>query len=309
MLSNSVLSVNEVATFYAKNHSLAEAAIAVLAAEQEPITLRGLLYRLISTGVLANLQREYRRLGSVATKLRESGTIPFTWIVDHLRATLSRGPRGRVWPITVTQCVSVTERISGPRCRITSKSSLKRMRLRESFNRSPPRGTRERSGAAVKEFVYFVASRVNPMARTRRRKKPATEEATEAAVATNLPATSNGSPGQPSAIPETSPTADVATMPSPATPQPPRSPRSARATTAETRRRIRQARRRQARRPRRRRTRRRCRFGWNGGRRRNWRTIPRTGDVIRKQIAALTDVIAEVGWAGASRSTTNARSD
>ena len=75
------------ATFRSKNHALCREAVAILEREQ-PITLRGLLYQLISAGSLQNSKREYVRLGGVMTRLRESGDVPFTWIVDHIRATL-----------------------------------------------------------------------------------------------------------------------------------------------------------------------------------------------------------------------------
>jgi hypothetical protein len=52
------------------------------------MTLRQLFYRVISAGVIANSSREYKRLGSVMTRLREAGEVPRTWIVDHVRATL-----------------------------------------------------------------------------------------------------------------------------------------------------------------------------------------------------------------------------
>jgi hypothetical protein len=52
------------------------------------MTLRQLCYRLVSAGVLANKQSEYKRLGNVMTRLREAGEVPRTWIVDHIRATL-----------------------------------------------------------------------------------------------------------------------------------------------------------------------------------------------------------------------------
>jgi hypothetical protein len=71
----------------AKNLELAERAIAILEAEH-PMTLRQLYYRLVSAGVLYNDQREYKRLGSLMTRLREAGHVPRTWIVDHVRSTL-----------------------------------------------------------------------------------------------------------------------------------------------------------------------------------------------------------------------------
>jgi hypothetical protein len=52
------------------------------------MTLRQLFYRLVSAGVLHNSQKEYKRLGSVMTRLREANQIPLSWLVDHIRSTL-----------------------------------------------------------------------------------------------------------------------------------------------------------------------------------------------------------------------------
>jgi hypothetical protein len=76
-----------VLTFRSKNKALAQRAVEILEAER-PMTLRQLYYRLISAGVLANAQKEYKRLGNVMTTLREVGSVPRTWIVDHVRSTL-----------------------------------------------------------------------------------------------------------------------------------------------------------------------------------------------------------------------------
>jgi hypothetical protein len=51
------------------------------------MTLRQLFYRLVSAGSLGNRQKEYKRLGTLMTRLREQKQIPLTWIVDHLRQT------------------------------------------------------------------------------------------------------------------------------------------------------------------------------------------------------------------------------
>lgn len=75
------------AIFRTKNRALHLAAFESLQAEH-PMTLRQLYYRIVSAGELKNDQREYKRLGSVMTRLRESGEIPRTWIVDHIRSTL-----------------------------------------------------------------------------------------------------------------------------------------------------------------------------------------------------------------------------
>lgn len=73
--------------FRSKNRKLATAATDILEAER-PMTLRQLLYRLISAGELRNTRAEYSRLGSLMTRLREAGDIPRTWLVDHTRTTL-----------------------------------------------------------------------------------------------------------------------------------------------------------------------------------------------------------------------------
>jgi hypothetical protein len=74
--------------FRAKNLALAQAAVQAAAAEH-PVSLRGLFYRLVSAGVLpSNDKKHYKRLGEVVTRLRESGALPFDWIVDNLRATI-----------------------------------------------------------------------------------------------------------------------------------------------------------------------------------------------------------------------------
>jgi hypothetical protein len=59
-----------------------------LALHEHPITLRGLMYRVVSAGWLPSTDREhYMRLGRLMTALREAGTIPFSWIVDNVRST------------------------------------------------------------------------------------------------------------------------------------------------------------------------------------------------------------------------------
>ena len=76
-----------VTKFRRKNRLLVRDAVRILQ-EEQPVTLRQLYYRLISTGSLKNSVSEYRRLGQVMTRLREAGDIPYDWIVDHTRATI-----------------------------------------------------------------------------------------------------------------------------------------------------------------------------------------------------------------------------
>jgi hypothetical protein len=73
--------------FRSKNRKLADHATAILEAER-PMTLRQLFYRLVSAGEIKNKSAEYKRLGSIMTRLREAKHVPLDWIVDHIRATL-----------------------------------------------------------------------------------------------------------------------------------------------------------------------------------------------------------------------------
>src|SRR5262245_55324108 len=74
-------------TFRSKNRDLKDRAIQALE-DERPMTLRQLYYRMVSAGVLAARQQEYKRLGGVMTRVREASEIPRTWIVDHVRSTL-----------------------------------------------------------------------------------------------------------------------------------------------------------------------------------------------------------------------------
>lgn len=56
--------------------------------ELHPITLRGLFYRVVSTGFLPSTDDEhYKRVGRLVTRLRRNGLIPYSWIVDSMRST------------------------------------------------------------------------------------------------------------------------------------------------------------------------------------------------------------------------------
>jgi hypothetical protein len=58
------------------------------AATLHPITLRGLFYRVVSTGFLPSTDKEYYdRVGRMVTRLRRKGLIPYDWIVDSVRST------------------------------------------------------------------------------------------------------------------------------------------------------------------------------------------------------------------------------
>jgi hypothetical protein len=65
---------------------LVEGAKRILSAEQ-PMTIRQLFYRLVSIQALENSVPEYKKLSRVMTDARESGQVPFSWIVDRSRPT------------------------------------------------------------------------------------------------------------------------------------------------------------------------------------------------------------------------------
>lgn len=73
--------------FRSRTLELAQAAVASLE-DGQPMTLRHLFYRLISSGHLDNAKREYDRLTRVMTIVREAGAVSMDWIVDNLRETL-----------------------------------------------------------------------------------------------------------------------------------------------------------------------------------------------------------------------------
>ena len=77
--------------FRGDNLALAIVATDILIREQ-PITLRGLMYRVVSAGWLPSTDREhYTRIGRLMTRLREAGVVPFAWIVDGVRSTNKPG--------------------------------------------------------------------------------------------------------------------------------------------------------------------------------------------------------------------------
>jgi len=65
---------------------LVERAERILSAEQ-PMTIRQLFYRLVSVQALENGTPDYKKLSRVMTDARESGQVPFEWIVDRSRPT------------------------------------------------------------------------------------------------------------------------------------------------------------------------------------------------------------------------------
>jgi hypothetical protein len=79
---------NIIATgMHSKNLPLACVA-AEIACNEQPITVRGLLYRVVSAGWLPSTDKEhYNRHKHLMKTLREEGIVSFRWIVDNVRAT------------------------------------------------------------------------------------------------------------------------------------------------------------------------------------------------------------------------------
>jgi len=80
--------------FRAKTLPLAFVAAGILVAEQ-PVTPRGLLYRVLSSGFFGHRQPTGKRakkhsnqLSRITATLRERGVIPFSWLVDNVRQTI-----------------------------------------------------------------------------------------------------------------------------------------------------------------------------------------------------------------------------
>jgi hypothetical protein len=70
-----------------KNRKLAERVIALLE-ENQPCSLRALLYLCVSSGVVPSTDKKYyRQLCRLTGIMREAGVVPRTWIVDTLRQT------------------------------------------------------------------------------------------------------------------------------------------------------------------------------------------------------------------------------
>jgi hypothetical protein len=63
---------------------LIDTALAILE-EQQPMTVRQLFYRLVSTGHLENTQNNYKKVSRIMTTARDDGRCDFNWIVDRSR--------------------------------------------------------------------------------------------------------------------------------------------------------------------------------------------------------------------------------
>ena len=63
--------------------------LANLPHEHQPITLRGLFYRVVSTGYFPDTDKKYyAKLGNLMSTLRRERWIPYEWIVDNIRSTI-----------------------------------------------------------------------------------------------------------------------------------------------------------------------------------------------------------------------------
>ncbi len=63
---------------------LIDAASAILDTQQ-PMTIRQLFYRLVSTGLIPNDRKHYQLVSRIMTKARDDGRIPFQYITDRSR--------------------------------------------------------------------------------------------------------------------------------------------------------------------------------------------------------------------------------
>lgn len=73
--------------FRKRTSILIETAVKILT-EMHPISLRGLHYQLVVRQFYENIRNNYQRLSRATTKAREQGIIPWSWLVDSLRATI-----------------------------------------------------------------------------------------------------------------------------------------------------------------------------------------------------------------------------
>lgn len=76
----------------------------VLEADQ-PMTLRGLFYQLVSRGAIDKTEQAYGRLSRDLCQLRNDGVVPWEWVLDNTRSIAV--------PITFSSTRSALRRISG----------------------------------------------------------------------------------------------------------------------------------------------------------------------------------------------------
>jgi hypothetical protein len=73
-----------------KTTALINAALNILA-EQNPMTIRQLFYRLVSVNAIPNDLASYQRVSEAMTKSRDDGRCPFAWIADRSRPIYKAG--------------------------------------------------------------------------------------------------------------------------------------------------------------------------------------------------------------------------
>ncbi len=77
-----------VAAGFRNGNDVLAALIASKLLDANPVTLRGLFYIVVSSGLLDSTSEEnYRRIGRLVTRLRRTRIIKYSWIVDSLRST------------------------------------------------------------------------------------------------------------------------------------------------------------------------------------------------------------------------------
>jgi len=62
-----------------------DAAIITACSTENPVTLRGVFYRVVSAGAVEKSEAGYRVVGRQLVKLRRSGAVPYHWITDGTR--------------------------------------------------------------------------------------------------------------------------------------------------------------------------------------------------------------------------------
>jgi hypothetical protein len=72
----------------AEMEAIREAIVDVLA-EDHPMTVRGVFYRMVGTGLVEKTEGEYSRtIGRLVLELRREGVVPYSWIADGTRWTI-----------------------------------------------------------------------------------------------------------------------------------------------------------------------------------------------------------------------------
>ena len=67
-----------------------DAKLVSLARQYQPVGIRGLFYRAESRGLIPKEEKTYDLIGRELLKLRRSGDIPYSWIVDDSREVYGR---------------------------------------------------------------------------------------------------------------------------------------------------------------------------------------------------------------------------